>query len=167
MSWPDIAILGALGWSIITSMAAGLLREAIALVGLIIGVVVAGRAYVPLAEQWRLFERFGEVLGGVAAFAGIFLAITVAAHIIATVLQRIVGLVLLGWLDRLGGGLFGLAKGVLVVEVALVLLLRFPSEELQETLRSSLLAPALLLYAPVILGLLPSDFDNVQDMLTT
>jgi membrane protein required for colicin V production len=105
-------------------------------------------------------------LGGVPAFAAIFLAITIFAHIVAAVLQRVVGLLFLGWLDRLGGGVFGLAKGILVVEVALVLLLRFPSEEVQKALHSSLLAPALLLYIPVITGLLPSDFTTVRDIFS-
>ncbi|HLF09521.1 MAG TPA: CvpA family protein [Dehalococcoidia bacterium] len=167
MTWPDIAILVVLGWFVVTSMLAGLLREVLSLIGLIVGVVLGGRYYAAIAEQWGLFERFGDVLGGITAFAGIFLAITVAAHVVAAVLQRIVGLLFLGWLDKLGGAAFGLAKGILIVEIALVLLLRLPSDEVQQTLRASLLAPALLKYAPVVFGLLPADFDAARDLLAT
>jgi hypothetical protein len=67
VSWPDLAILGVLGWFIVTSMAAGLLREALGLLGLIVGIVAAGRYHMDSPSNGTV-RRFGDVLGAVPRF---------------------------------------------------------------------------------------------------
>jgi len=60
----------------------------------------------------------------------IFIGILVAFHLAGILLQKMVNITPLGHVDRLGGGLFGLLKGTLLVSLILVIILNlpFPSE---------------------------------------
>jgi membrane protein required for colicin V production len=54
-----------------------------------------------------------QVAAGLS-YVGVFLAAFVAVIILARAVRKFMHAVLLGWLDRLGGGALGMAKGLLI-----------------------------------------------------
>ena len=91
----------------------GFSREIFALVGLVGGVALAGATFVDAAELLPL--DVPEIARPTVAFAGIFLAVVVAAKVAGMIVHRALGLVMLSPLDRAAGILFGAAKGAAVI----------------------------------------------------
>ncbi|MDO5483935.1 MAG: CvpA family protein [Desulfovibrionaceae bacterium] len=58
----------------------------------------------------------------IAAYVLIFLAVILAVAIVARILQKILSLAFVSWADRLAGGVLGLAKGILLCSLVLILL---------------------------------------------
>ena len=96
----------------------GFSREIFALIGLVGGVAVAGALYADAALQ--LPPEVPDIARPAVAFVGIFLGVALAAKLVGMVVHRVLGLVLLSPLDRLGGIVFGVAKGAAVVTLGVI-----------------------------------------------
>jgi membrane protein required for colicin V production len=73
----------------------------------------------------------------------------------------LISLVMLGWINRLGGAALGVFLGALFVAAILAIWVKFASPG--EIIYNSKIAPVLLNKLPFVLGLLPSDFKSVRD----
>lgn len=58
----------------------------------------------------------------VAACAILFIGVMLAIGLVARILQKVIALSFAAWADRLGGALLGLAKGILLWAIIIVLL---------------------------------------------
>jgi len=96
----------------------------------------------------------------VVAFAIIFIGVMVIAAVLAVVLKKLVSAVLLGWVNRLGGAVFGFILGFIFSGALMAMWVKFLGPG--DTIQASPLANFLLDSFPVVLGLLPSDFDSVR-----
>lgn len=129
------------------------------LVGLIIGVILAGRFH-DTVGGWLPIDN--PEYAGWAGYAIIVVAVLIVSVIIAVVLRRFIRLVLLGWVDRLGGAGLGLALGGLLCAAALAACVKFGLGS--DTIEDSGIATLLLDWFPAVLVLLPGDFgDAVSD----
>ncbi|PLX83861.1 MAG: colicin V production protein [Desulfuromonas sp.] len=137
----DIAILVLLAVSLIKGLLRGLLKEVCSLAGLVVGGFLAFRFHAPLAEWMIQSFDLPAKLCVVAAFLALFLSALVAFSALGFLLSRLVKLVFLGGFNRVAGGLFGLAEGVLLLAVVLYGLSFAKSETVAVFLRGSQLAP--------------------------
>jgi len=158
MNWLDIVILVLIAISTLLGLRTGIIKAALSLVGVIVGVILAGRYYVPLSEQLSFISQAG--VARTVAFAIILVGVMVLAAVLASVLKRAVSLVMLGWVNRLGGAIFGLAMGAIFCAAVLATWVGFLGAG--ETIIQSVTTPVLLDYFPVVLALLPSEFDAVR-----
>jgi membrane protein required for colicin V production len=81
-----------------------------------------------------------------AAFALIFLVVVIIGSLLGWVLSRAIRAIGLGFVDRLLGAVFGVARGVLIVVIA-VLLAGLTTLPRQEWWQNALLAPPLVIAA--------------------
>jgi len=65
--------------------------------------------------------------------------------------------------DSLGGALIGLVKGLIFVEIGLIVAITFPSLHLEGAVRDALLAPFFLDALPVLTRILPGEFKTAVD----
>lgn len=158
MSWLDVLIALTLVASFVGGLATGFLRGLLTLIGLIAGIVIAGRLYSDLATHLSFIHHDGAA--SVVAFAIIFLATMLLAAIIAQILRAVIARVMLGCLDRFLGGVMGLLSGALFWGLILALWAKFFGGD---TLGHSLLAPFLATKFPPILAMLPSEFDVIKE----
>lgn len=142
MNFFDIAILLILAAFLLKGVWRGLLREVCSLAGLIAGTVLAFRFHPPLAE-W-MTQTLGLPLRFwiVAMFLLLFVATVVFFALLGHLLSRFVKLVFLGGLNRVAGGFFGLAQGLVVLALVLFAISRtaLPGS-LEKPWRGSQLAP--------------------------
>lgn len=116
----DYAVLAIVGLSILLSMMRGFLREVLALAGWVAAFFVARTYTLELAPL--LPEAIpNESLRLLAAFVILFLATLLVASLLAIALSEVFKKVGLGWLDRWLGAVFGLARGVVIVGVLVLL----------------------------------------------
>ena len=98
--------------STLAAVARGLIKALFSLGGLVLGLVLASWNYAALALRLTLLPSLAAQQ--IAAFLLILMAVMVVFTFIAGVLRKAVSAVGLGLLDRVLGGLFGFARGVLL-----------------------------------------------------
>jgi membrane protein required for colicin V production len=161
MNWLDIAIVLIVAFFATTAFSAGLIRELVTLVSAVVGVVVAGLFYDDLARDVLMFIDNKDT-ANIVAFLVLLGATYLTGQLIAILLKQVAAVLLLGWADRLGGALFGLLKGLVVVEVLLIAFVTF-DVGLDDAIEDSGLASVFLDAASVLLIILPDDFERAVD----
>jgi membrane protein required for colicin V production len=158
MNWLDIVIIVLLIVSAIGGFASGLIKSAFALIGLIVGIVLAGRFYTGLAGVLGFIPN--ENGAKIAAFIIIFLIVIIVAGIVGNVLTKIVSAMLLGWLNRLAGAVFGVLMGALFIGAILAIWVKYAGGN--SVISGSAFASILVDRFPVVLALLPKEFNIVS-----
>jgi membrane protein required for colicin V production len=124
LNWLDWGIVIVIVVSTIAALGRGIVVEVLSLLGLIAGIVLAGRYYGQLAAHLvRLLHsvRMSEMAA--------FLLIVVVTLLVATwfghLVHRAAKYTGMGWLDSLLGAVFGLVRGAAAVMVALIAVAAF------------------------------------------
>lgn len=164
MNGLDYALLIGAGLFILLGAYWGLIRQLIAIVGLVVGVALAGR-YGPEVAAWLSSFIADPTVAGVAGFLGVLLLVSALASLVASLLRLFVGLLFLGWLDHLLGGLLGLVQATLAGAALLMAMIAFPLPLWAEAVRTSSLAAPLARLSGVYLPLLPEFFRNLPGAL--
>jgi membrane protein required for colicin V production len=116
----DYAVLTIIGLSIILSIMRGMVREVLSILGWIAAFYVA-RTYVDQLLPMMPSNIPTEALRVLAAFLVLFLATLLLASLLSIALSALVKRIGLNWLNRLFGSVFGVARGVLIVGVLVLL----------------------------------------------
>ena len=162
MNWLDVVIVIVIAWFTFAAFGAGIIREVITVIAFVVAVLAAGFYYDDLAENVLLFID-DDIAANVAAFVVLFGSVALGGQLAAFLLKQIAGLLRLGWLDHMAGAAFGLLKGLILVEMFLILFTTFPYLGLDATIRGSAIAPLFLDGGPILLKLLPGTFDDAVD----
>jgi membrane protein required for colicin V production len=116
----DIMVIAIIGLSALFGFVRGFLREVLSIGAWIVAGLAAwfGLPFLrPFARQYISHELIADVATGVA----IFLVVLVVASVISHMITRSVRESSLGALDRSLGVLFGIARGAVIVSVALLI----------------------------------------------
>ena len=162
MNWLDIAIALIIVTFTISAFSSGLIREVVTLVSAVTGVVFAGLFYDDLARDVLVFIHDKDS-ARFFAFLALLGSVYLTGQLIAMMLKQMASFLLLGWVDKIGGAAFGFLKGLVVVEVLLILLVTFPQIGLEEEIDGSALASIFLDAVPLLLVLLPDEFERAVD----
>ncbi|MCC6850447.1 MAG: CvpA family protein [Deltaproteobacteria bacterium] len=143
MSGIDVVLAVVLALFALRGFWRGFSREIFALIGLV-GGVAAARAYYP-DGMTMLPPEVPEIARPAVAFLAIFLAATIAAKLAGIVAQRLLGLVLLSPLDRLGGIVLGAAKGAALLALGVIVVRAItPPDALERACADSVLMQPIL-----------------------
>ena len=154
MNLLDWVIALTLAISTITAFMNGLIRSLLGLVGLIAGVMAAAW-YAPRFAGWLIRWITPRSLAELVAFVLILAGVTVLASVAGRLLRGACSAIGLGFFDRLGGAVFGLVRGVLLL--AALLLPLMPYLQQLRTARESMLLPYLLPASHGISFVVPRD----------
>jgi len=158
MNWLDIVILVVLVIPTFIGLKQGIIKAALSLAGLIIGVVLASNFYKPLAGIMGFIPN--ENVANVVAFVLILVLVIVIATVLARFLKFIASVTMLGWVDHVGGGAFGFVMGAIFISAILASWVKFFGTGL---VTDSFIAGILLDKFPLILSLLPAEFNAIRD----
>ena len=164
MNWLDAVILIALIGFTVAALRAGLIREVVTLVAVVVGVLIAGHYYDDLADDVLLFIK-NDKAAKVIAFVSLFGSVALLGQLAALLIKQAVSILLLGWLNHLAGGAFGLLKGLVLVELFLMFFATFPYLGLDDAIDGSGIAPLFLDNGPALLKLLPGEFNQAVEPL--
>ncbi len=154
----DIVIIVALAIPTFTGLKLGLIKAVLSLAGVIIGVVVASNLYQPAARLLGFIPD--ENIANVIAFVVILLAVIIVATLAARLLKFLASVTMLGWVDHIGGAALGFLLGTILFSALLAASVKFFGDSL---VTESFLAEIMLDKFPLVLALLPSQFDAVRD----
>ena len=158
MNWLDIVIIVAITVPTVIGLRIGMIKAALSLAGLIVGVIVAGRYYLPLSEQLSFISQ--ESVAEIAAFIIILIGIMIIAAVLARLLKWTASVIMLGWVNHLGGAVFGLVLGAILCGALLAIWVKFLG--VTGAITESNLASILVDFFPLVLALLPDEFDAVR-----
>ena len=158
MNWLDIVLIVVIGLTTFIGLRKGIIKAALTLAGLIVGIVLAGRYYIPFSERLTLISS--PTWAKVAAFAIIFIGIMVLATLLARLLERAASAMMLGWVNRLVGGILGFVVGAMFCGALLAIWVKYVG--MTGTIAQSKIAPILLDRFPKVLALLPKEFDTIR-----
>ena len=114
-SYLDLFFAIPLLWGIVRGLMSGFVRSLSIFIGLILGVYLA-QIYAPelsptISEWFTLSARQCLSL----AYVVIFIAVMLLVAIVARILDKFLHLILLGWLNKLLGALFGFFKWAIIL----------------------------------------------------
>lgn len=120
MTWFDYAVLMVIAASLLLGFWRGVVGEVLALAAWVLAFFVAREFAQPVSEFYGslLGDRSMQYLAG---FATVFVAVLVVVGIARLVVSFLLRAVGLGLIDRMLGAIFGIARGVLVVLIAVML----------------------------------------------
>lgn len=159
MNWLDILLLVFIIASVIGGLMSGIIKILFTVAGLIIGVILAGNFSGALADKLTFISDPGTA--NIVAFIFIMVVVMLIAGILAFVIKKIAETVLLGWINRIGGAVLGLFLGMIFAAAILTIYVKFIG--LNATIEDSWMAVFLLDKFPIVMGFLPSQFDDVRD----
>jgi len=154
MNGLDIGILVILAAFLLKGLFRGLLKELCSLLGLVTGGWLALWYHAPLADATANALRLPLHVCTVAAYLLLFFAAFLFFTVLGYLLSRFAKALFLGGFNRVAGGFFGLAQGVLLLALVLFALSLQPlSGRVQPELhRSRLAAPFVQLGETVFHG---------------
>jgi membrane protein required for colicin V production len=150
----DLIVIGIVGLSAVFAFWRGLVRVVMSLVGLV-AAVLAAIHFSPWASNLLLVVSDNAVTRYMAAFALIFIAVALIFALLGWMLSKAVRAVGLGFIDRLLGAVFGVARGVLIVVVG-VLFAGLTTLPRQEWWQNAAFAPPLVIAALSLRPWLPA-----------
>ena len=158
MNSVDIIIIVALIVPVFIGLKQGLIKAALSLAGLIVGVILASNFYQQLGGMMGFISN--EDVANVVAFIIILVVVMIVANVAVILLKFTAKVAMLGWVDRLGGAIFGFLMGAIFMGAILATFVKYFGTGL---ITDSFLAGILLDKFPLVLGLLPSEFDAIRD----
>ncbi|NOZ87408.1 MAG: CvpA family protein [Deltaproteobacteria bacterium] len=162
MNWLDYLFIGILAFSTLIGLFRGLVRSVFSILAIIFGFAGAA-ALGPLAAPLLKSTIEQPAVRTVIAAICVFLAVWVVLRIVAWLITKALASLKLSWANRLGGGAFGILRGLAVCGLVL-LALTYMLEPGSPTLKKSVLRPQMnkFVVAPMV-ELLPKDVDKELD----
>lgn len=112
----DYAVIGVLCASIMLGWWRGVVGEVLALAAWIVA-FIAARLVAPMVVDFVPHSVTSVDMRLVAAWIAVFVSVLVIFALVRMIIKTLLKAVGLGWLDRLLGASFGIARGLLVVAV--------------------------------------------------
>ncbi|MDR6226524.1 CvpA family protein [Desmospora profundinema] len=162
MSWMDVVIVLLLIGALLQGYRKGLIKEASALLGVIVALYLAWRFSSELSESLAGVIPLPESLSGgvwgllpleqaiytLLAFVLIFVVVRILLSVVASVLTQLFRVPVLAQINGVGGAVLGLLKVLLVILVVVNLLATLPWESGQTAVQQSTLSQSLLELTP-------------------
>jgi uncharacterized membrane protein required for colicin V production len=138
VNWVDALVILTMAVAFWGGYRAGVVREAIGLVAIVVAWVLAGAFAGPFAEslgrQWQLSVAVAHLIG----FWLLFLIVFAAIRALGWLLERALSLPLIKVVSGIGGGIVASAKAVLLLWIILFVALFFPiATDVRTAMRAS------------------------------
>ncbi len=117
----DIILAIILVLAIVNGLRKGLISQLVSIISLILGVWLSFKFSSALSVWLAQNIEASSSIINVLSFITIFVLVILGLNIVGKILEQSIKLVMLGWLNRLLGSLFGLLKAVLILGLILSL----------------------------------------------
>ena len=157
----DIAVVVIVGFCLIRGLFRGLIKELASIIAVLAGFYAAYTYYPRVADllsHWMANGGYRNILAFSILFCGVFLVISAFGVVIKYLLK----IAFLGWVDRFCGMGIGLAKGLLIASIMLVMLTAFLPRG-APVLKESLTAPLVLTVSKEMSKVIPRDMKHSFD----
>ncbi len=141
----------------------GIIRMAFSAIGMILGIKIAGRFYGSLAG---VISSEGSRWSEIVAFIIILIVILVIANIAGSIVKKLASILFIVWIDRGLGFVIGGIIGLMISAAVLIIMNKYLPGVADSTLNDSGVAKFVMTKFPLLLALLPEDFDYVNNIFS-
>jgi membrane protein required for colicin V production len=143
----------------------GFVEEVIRVVA-VVGAFFAALSLYRRGEEYIRFLHVSDTILSILSFLVIFLACLLAIALLGILIKKIVHLTVLGWVDRLCGGILGFVKVFFIVWIVVITVSSLPFDRVKNWFRPSKAYSFFVAISPVLRthGLVPAS-GPVQDIL--
>jgi membrane protein required for colicin V production len=146
MNYIDAVIAIPLAWFTYKGFSKGLIIELATLIALLLGIYIAGHFSEYTADLLRENMDFHSKYMGIISFSITFLGVVLLVMLFGKSLEKVVNILLLSFVNKITGALFGFIKVAFVISVIIYIMGTF---ELEDKLISTELQSKSLLYKPI------------------
>jgi len=125
LGWVDLSLLAVLAVSVVMGLWRGFVFEIVSLLGWLIAYVLAN-LFGPMVAQSLPLGDPASPLRLWSAYAVVFVLVLIACGLLARLLRALISATPLSAVDRLLGGLFGVARGALILVIVATLVTLSP-----------------------------------------
>lgn len=155
MNYLDIIIVIVVGYFVIRGIQRGFVTMFSAIVGFIAALIVATGMMGSVGRLLQEHLRFGKGAAYLTAYIILFVAVVLLFKLAAKIVVKLFTLTSTRWVDRIGGAVFGLFIGVLVLSVILAIISFFSfTDRLLPEEEKSLLYPYVKESYPIVYNVL-------------
>ncbi len=166
MHYFDMLVFVIVGLFALAGIRRGLVAELLKIVGLVVAILIAIEFADLLAAKIAGVVNASQESLVVISFILIILGIMLLFRIAVELLQRILHYSMLGWVDRLGGAMFGAVKATIIVSLLLWGLLFLPMKQYTQDLQDNTATYSIILgVAPAIYNGLVKVFPGTEQFL--
>ena len=161
MNFLDYIILAFVVYFLVKGLFRGFFQEVLGLAGLILALVFATKYMSNVAALIDELINIPPVLTTLLGFLLIFFCIIFATQLLIHTLQKITKYSLLGWMEKLAGGVVGFLKGATILSLLLLFLSMIPfSRNLIPGVKDSQLYAPTRNFAPKLFNLIMAIVPN-------
>lgn len=166
MNWVDVVIIVVMLFGAYMGYKHGLIRTLFTFAGLLAGLAIAGQYSDNLAD--KLSPSHAQ-WAAILSFVLILFAVIIAANLVGKVAKVFFKLMLMGWLDTIGGTVVGLVVGAFAIAGLLTIVAEWQwshtvASSIRDAIGDSSLAKVLIDNFGLVLGLLPDKYENVRNI---
>jgi membrane protein required for colicin V production len=162
MNWVDIAIIAVTILFGLLGLWQGFIKALFGIAGLVGGIALAGHFYHGLALK---LSSEGATWAGIAAYAIILLVTIIVAGVVGWFVAKMVHALPFGWVDRVIGFILGAFMGCMLCAAVLAILCKY-APSVQSAVAQSTVAATVMKGFPLLLALLPENFDFLSGLFT-
>jgi membrane protein required for colicin V production len=151
----DIVVGVILAYGLIRGLFRGLVKEVSSIIG-VLGGFLAAYSFYGVVAGYLAGLVSSPTYRNLLAFLIIFCAVVVLVNVLAIIIKYLLKIVWLGWMDRLGGVVFGFVKGALIVAVIFLALTAFLPKG-TPLIKDSMAAPYAAMIAEKLATVVSSD----------
>jgi membrane protein required for colicin V production len=137
MNFLDYLILGLLFWGFIAGYRKGLIMILCTLAGVILGGVFALKYMGQAGEKFSEYIHFGFKFSEFLSFVLIFTAVYIVFFFLGKSMSKAISLVMLGFVNRFSGGIFGMLKYFVLISIFMGLVNYYNVQLFNEDIRKS------------------------------
>ena len=158
MNFLDIIFIIPIIWFAYHGFKRGLIIELASLLALILGIYAAlyfsGYAADFLINNMKMDPKYVPL----TSFILTFIVVVIIVYFIGKILEKLVNIVALGFLNKLAGGVFGILKAVVVVSIILLIINHFNDDLISKQKKKNS-----FLYAPIA-SIAPFLWQGLEDL---
>jgi membrane protein required for colicin V production len=129
----------------------GLIYEVASLAGLILGIYASFHFSGDLEGYLTEYLNIPEKYSTITAFILIFIVVIIILHFIGKIIENIIDVIALGFLNKLAGSVFGIVKGIVLLSLAFLIIDHFDKELIsKENKEESFLYKPIASVAPLL-----------------
>lgn len=155
MHYFDIFVLSIVGLFVILGMRRGLVEELLKIIGLFVAILMAMEFVHPVAGLLANWLKTTPENLNIPSFILIVVLVMIGFRIAAALIKRMMRFVMLGWLDRAGGAIFGGIKALIILSLVLWVLLLLPRNRYLDDLEQNTITYS------YVLGAAPMLYDTI------
>lgn len=163
----DIILLVILIGFFISGFSFGLIKSLGSLIGTVVGIYLATQWYEVVAQYLEPIFMGNANLARVVCFLLVMLVVDVIITIIFYIIDRVIGwLPLIKGLNKFGGAIFGVIKGVLFLAILIYILSLFPWwQTLNDQIEKSFIGQPAINLVEGVLPFMTNKFKDIKDIL--